>query len=98
MNLVPRCNANIGEKNVHVKFFLFFFFQLLRNGVKPLPSWGPSEANKKFEYRDSGVTYRSDRSAFAKLMSSNISNMTTNTTLSDFPFSSSNALGNPDTV
>ncbi|XP_048729154.2 sodium- and chloride-dependent glycine transporter 1-like isoform X2 [Ostrea edulis] len=73
-------------------------WKLLRNGVKPLPSWGPSEANKKFEYRDSGVTYRSDRSAFAKLMSSNISNMTTNTTLSDFPFSSSNALGNPDTV
>lgn len=67
-------------------------WKLLREGVKPLKSWGPSEANKKFEYRDSGVTYKSDRSAFAKLMSSNISNMTTNTTLSDFPFSSSNTL------
>ncbi|XP_062617416.1 sodium- and chloride-dependent glycine transporter 1-like isoform X1 [Saccostrea cucullata] len=71
-------------------------WKLLREGVKPLKSWGPSEANKKFEYRDNGVTYRSDRSAFAKLMSSNLSNMTTNTTLSDFPFSSSNVLNGPD--
>lgn len=78
--------------SVFLTYSFFFWFQLLREGVKPLKSWGPSEANKKFEYRDSGVTYKSDRSAFAKLMSSNISNMTTNTTLSDFPFSSSNTL------
>ncbi|XP_078332547.1 sodium- and chloride-dependent glycine transporter 2-like isoform X2 [Crassostrea virginica] len=73
-------------------------WKLLSEGVKPLKSWGPSEANKKFEYRDNGVTYKSDRSAFARLMSSNMSNITTNTTLSDFPFSSSNTLNNRDVV
>ena len=56
-------------------------FQLLRDGMKPLPSWGPVDKSKQQEYADVEITVNGRRSnpAFARLMGSTISNTTTMT-------------------
>ncbi|KAK3101074.1 hypothetical protein FSP39_000752 [Pinctada imbricata] len=62
-------------------------YELLKKGMQPLKSWGPSDANKKLAYgdfdveKDIEISYKNNPREFAKLMSSNLSAMTTVTNL-----------------
>ena len=67
-------------------------FQLMIDGMKPLPSWGPASRTKQQQYADVEINVKECESnpAFARLMGSSLS---TTTTVPDyFPVSSTSNL------
>lgn len=70
---------------INIKHFLF---QLMIDGMKPLPSWGPASRTKQQQYADVEINIKECESnpAFARLMGSSIS---TTTTVTDYSPASS---------